>query len=515
MSTLSIRVHFPLGVYTGHRADGSPDPFPDIARLHSALMHSAGTGLCAVEDNGFLVPDEKSLRALRWLENHPPTGMLLPERRPQGSDTSRFIYRKEGTVNTKKSTNQRRVSDGMSLNGPVGYRWESVPDEVADTVRELCADIAVLGEKESTVVIDHRDFEPNLLLDTTSSLFTPGGHGIRSAGKGRTDALTTAYARANPRKFRPQKTTASEEPLPSAVPTGGLCSLRYVRPEPPVPDVPWDRVLILELSGPRIPENQRLDWCVTLHRTLIASIGTDVPSLVTGVYPSGSANRPANQLSIQYLPAPHVERHGTSGESLALLIPRDAAAEDLVRLAEGLSSIRNLHNRHGSRSVRFNGVSVSGDSFWPEPVEGFRRLWSPTPLAVTETRSPKPSRTAGRRWGLADAGVISVAHVWRGEFDVSGASYDERLVRLHEAATARGVRVGSARLRPVNTTRYVHKSRKGNVPQCWTGLVDLGTLAPPTAVVAVGQSRHLGGGLLEPVDVPDALYDTLMGVTHE
>ena len=53
------------------------------------------------------------------------------------------------------------------------------------------------------------------------------------------------------------------------------------------------------------------------------------------------------------------------------------------------------------------------------------------------------------------------------------------------------------------------------MPQCWTGLVDLGTLAPPTAVVAVGQSRHLGGGLLEPVDVPDALYDTLMGVTHE
>ena len=41
MAPVSITAHFPLGVYHGHAADGSPDPFPSPARLLSALVSAA------------------------------------------------------------------------------------------------------------------------------------------------------------------------------------------------------------------------------------------------------------------------------------------------------------------------------------------------------------------------------------------------------------------------------------------------------------------------------------------
>lgn len=517
MSVLSIRARFPLGVYIGHQADGTSDAFPDPARLHAALMHAAGTGTTAVENSGDLVPSADSLDALHWLENNPPVGMYLPERRPQSQDSSRFIYRKEGTVNRKKLTNERRVSDGMSISGPVGYRWDNVPDAVATTLRELCADVAVLGETESTVVLDHEDFIPNFEIDTESSMFSPGGYPVRSPEPGRTAALIAAHAKAHPGKYKVQPTTAGEKPQPNPVPTNGLRSVRYRRPdaEAPAAPVPWDQVLLLELDGPEVPAKERMDWCVTLHKAIIRSIGSDIPAMVTGNYPSGMANRPANQLAIQYFTAAQVSRHVASGESLGLLLPRDAAAEDLEQLARGLGKIRKLWSRHGERTVHFTGVSVDGAAFWQAPQDGYRRLWSPSPVAVTENRSPRPSKTGGHRWGLADAGIVSVANVWRNEFDSISGGSDDRLVQLHAAASGRGARVGSARLKPVDTARFVHKSRRGMVPQCWTGLVDLGTLAPPTVIAAIGQSRHVGGGLLEPVDVPEALYDSLMGAPHD
>lgn len=510
MTTLSIRATFPLGVYTGHRADGSPDPFPDVARLHSALLHAASTGMTAVETGGSLAPTASSIAALRWLENNPPAGIHLPEHRPQGADPSRFIYRNEGTVNKKKSTNQRKVSDGTSLNGPVGYRWKDVPDEIADTIKDLCSDVAVLGETESTVVLDHEDLKPNLELDTTSSMFTAGGHEIRGVMSGRTDALIAAHTFANPGKNRIQNVGSSEEPHPSPVPTAGLRLLRYQRPEPPAPDVPWDQVLLLELDGAPLRDEERMNLCLTFHRAIISAISEDIPAMVTGVYPADTPDRPANQLAIQYFTHAQVERHGVHSHALGLLLPRNASAEDLARLARGLSNIRELRGRHGVRKIRFTGVSVNGDEFWEPPSPGYRRLWSPNPLSVTETRSPKPSKTGGQRWGLADAGIISVAHVWRSEFPAGEGSADQRRIALRQAAIDRGVRVGSARLRPVDTTKYVHKFRRNTVPQCWTGLVDLGTLAPSTVIAAIGQSRHLGGGLLEPVDIPVALYPTLM-----
>jgi CRISPR-associated protein Csb2 len=50
--------------------------------------------------------------------------------------------------------------------------------------------------------------------------------------------------------------------------------------------------------------------------------------------------------------------------------------------------------------------------------------------------------------------------------------------------------------------RYVHRTAEGTVIQPYRATVRLGGLAGQQTVVAIGQSRHLGGGLLVPLDLP-------------
>ncbi|WP_298087734.1 type I-U CRISPR-associated protein Csb2, partial [uncultured Corynebacterium sp.] len=146
MRELNLIARFPLGVYIGHSGKGAADRFPSPLRLHSALLNSAGQGTAAVEESRGLGPSEKSLAALSWLEENPPT--------------RRFIYREVSSVNEKRRTEERRLSDGRAVKGHVGYRWVSVPDDIAETIVELCRDVSCLGETESVVVLEPGDVRP-------------------------------------------------------------------------------------------------------------------------------------------------------------------------------------------------------------------------------------------------------------------------------------------------------------------------------------------------------------------
>ena len=102
MSPLTIRAVFPLGVFQGHRADGSPDRLPDTARLFSALVNAAGQGSEAIAVKGRLEPSSESTAALSWLEKHPPTMIRIPNHVPVSPDRRPDAYRKTGTVQGPK-----------------------------------------------------------------------------------------------------------------------------------------------------------------------------------------------------------------------------------------------------------------------------------------------------------------------------------------------------------------------------------------------------------------------------
>ena len=80
---------------------------------------------------------------------------------------------------------------------------------------------------------------------------------------------------------------------------------------------------------------------------------------------------------------------------------------------------------------------------------------------------------------------------------------------LVAAVSQRGAAVVHVRaVRASDVSRYVHKVNEHAVVRPYTAYLRLGDLAGPCTVQAIGQSRHLGGGLLVPYDIPD---DTRVG----
>ncbi|WJZ03457.1 type I-G CRISPR-associated protein Csb2 [Corynebacterium freiburgense] len=517
MRTLSLVARFPLGVYNGHRRDKRPDWLPDPARLHGALLNSAAQGSHAVEKNNRLEPSAAALEALTWLEEHPPTGIQVPVARWLSNRSGRFAYRKVSSINKKHLTENRPVSDGVALAGPIGWRWEDVPDDVARTVEALAEDISCLGESHSVAIVEPGEVSPTLFLDSAATPFTRGGTSVRVPAPGRTQHLISEYNLAHPKKFpsvSADKKSDSELPRPPRGTHECLREVRYKDPDERLVETPWDQVLLFELSGKPLSSTEHVAVCVAMHRAIVAALGFGASSMVTGKYGQASEFQPANRLAIQYLEADHVARFGLKSHAIALMLPRGASDEELQQLVTGLAAVREIWGRDiGRRRLYFGGVSVAADEFWPEPKPGKVRFWSPASAVIPETR-PVKSSDSSKRWKLADSGLLSLGFVWRDEFEALGKG-QELYRSLRDQVTCRGAFVHDAHTLAVPAAKYVHRSQKSVTVQAWTGLFYLGDLMGPSTIVAVGQSRHLGGGLLVPRDIPEDFARAIIALHEE
>lgn len=130
-----------------------------------------------------------------------------------------------------------------------------------------------------------------------------------------------------------------------------------------------------------------------------------------------------------------------------------------------------------------------------------RRLWEPVSAVVPEVTRQ------GREWRLDDAVLLALAYVCRDQLRPS--SGNDRYRKLVHQVREAGARVITARHLPDSRSEdYVHRMTKGVPVRPLHALVDPGDLLPDRAIFALGQSRHLGGGLMVPVDVP---VDTGLG----
>ena len=141
---------------------------------------------------------------------------------------------------------------------------------------------------------------------------------------------------------------------------------------------------------------------------------------------------------------------------------------------------------------------LDGAEFWLPPAPGRLRLWETVPAAVPDTRG-----YAG--WTFADAALLSLAFVWKRFLPPAPGRGEQRYRLLAAAACERGAAV--VQVRPERTSqvdRYVHKVNEHAVVRPYSAVLSLGELGGDRAVQAIGQSRHLGGGLLLPRDVLQA-----------
>ncbi|SPT55026.1 CRISPR-associated protein GSU0054/csb2, Dpsyc system [Actinomyces bovis] len=513
MTSVGITARFPLGVYHGHAADGSADSFPTPLRLFSALVNSAYTGTTTGPDGAL---SAATLEALNWLENNPPRGLYLPPSSPVNpSQTSRVAYRKTGTIEKKQpKIAPKMISDGIALAGKFGWIWEEMPDSVREILARLCEDVPCLGEMDSPVVLEVSKAEPNWTWLPEATAFTPGGRRVPVPAVGRRAVLEALHQDSRPRKAptesadRLGETSDAVRPFPVSIECTRVLHYAPRGLERPSMGSPWSDVLVFrtEAGAGVLPAEQRLDWCVGFHRALVSRIGDGTPSVITGRYPT-DRSVPANRVAIQYLPESLLSLsnikldHPAPGVFL-VMIPSDISTDDLNVLIAALAGMTYVTSRWGRLRLRRHDELVLTSEFWHAPAAGAVRLWSPTPVAVPEvTRQKGP-------WTFEDAILLSLGFVWRDRLEPVGKG-TQGYRSLVKQVRERGAGVSWYRRTVKSPSSYAHRMPEGMVAQPYTAVLSSGELTGNQELVAIGQSRHLGGGLLAPVDLPAELAESL------
>lgn len=504
MPLQGIVARFPLGVFRGHNKDGSIARFPDTARLFSALLNSAGQGDSAVLKETDTTPTEDALAALRWLENNPPDALHLPPIRHPEREME--AYRDEGIVNQQRKVAKtlRHVS-GTALGGPVAWLWENgIPSDVASTLDRLAADVSCLGEADSPVVLEVSEAEPTHHLDRTATPFSRGGTRVRSVSTGRLDALEKAYQESRRRPRSESAKRNGERTVLHPIPDNGLTTLVYRMPAPVSgldKFAPWPLVAILPIRhGAPITERTAVKWCVTLRSALLSHLGDEAPPIITGRYPD-TVPKPANRVALQYLPAGFVNHHEVEEAAFLVMLPRGIVPMDEENLLQRLKGIRGLRNNLGTQALGPYKL-VSGATFWPENPAP--TLWKPLTPLIPEVRAR--DRRCGRDpWTPYDTLHLSLGLLLR---DLLGQTIpddetvdDPRATWRHLADTVEGLGFTVQdlyQLKDSKVSDFVHKAPAGMVIQPYRALLELAPSLSTTAIMAVGQSRHLGGGLLVP-----------------
>lgn len=518
MAATAILARFPLGVYRGHTADGRVDAMPSPLRLFSALVHAAHTGSTAIE--GGMVSEEVGA-ALDWFEDNPPAGLLRPRSMPLGSSASAGLvaYRDMGVLEKKHvKKGQAATPEGMALAGSIGWFWEEMPARVRTVLKALCDDVPCLGENDSPVVLEVVENPracANWQLEPEASVFDLQGLVVSAPMAGRRATLASVHASARPPKAPSQSADRFKDTETISVfPAPSTCARRVIYVPTTSEDsaerqLPWVRVHVLwadDGSGTFLPPEKRVAACVTLHKAIVRRVRLGVPSLITGHYGKGETV-PANRVAIQYVPATLLTQsrlplaEGVAGAFL-VLEPVNARPDDRAILVQALAGLTGLTSWWGSLDLTLREEVGTAHGFWRSPPSGTTRLWSPLPVAV-----PEVTRQRGG-WTFEDAILLSLGFVWRNHLEpvVRGADGYRNLVRQvrdRDAGVLWHRRITS------NQQAYVHRVPESMVVHPYQALISTGDLGGDADLLTIGQSRHLGGGLLAPVDVPQEMTTEL------
>lgn len=510
-----LTARWPHGTYLGHRPDGTPEALPGFARVFSALVHAGSTGCVAADDaapsdTGFRNLTPGTVSALSWLEEHPPTAMAVPEWPdfiPSRADLRPIRYRAEGAFHKEgprtvyKKTPQT-IGEASWIGAPLSWIWdEAPPRDVRQQIDELCRDVGVLGEADSPVVLevfDATEDTPRTHSLETASFFDPGGITVDVPATGRLQALEEQFSASNPvtkPSIAADKTTLSNGLPRSEAPTAaGLRSMRLRPLGEAEARTPWPTVVLLPvIDGPVIDDAQRVDVAVALHRALIAVIGQECPAIVTGRYSPGVAI-PANRVALHWIPAGAPLADGRAGcAHLAVMLPAGIADTESDAVHRGIARLRPLRTRAGTLVLDAPSLS-RGDQFWAAPAEGTVREWSTDPAAVPErmVKGRDPFEV------LALSAAWSLGNVLRAVDDDAGVG--SARARLQQLERTGGAVLEASAVIVSDPTRYVHRTNRTMPVMPYRARLQLGAALPDTAVLAIGQSRHLGGGLLVPVD---------------
>ena len=508
-----------------------------------------------------LLTDEQICAALNWLENKPPQKILLPY--VIRAESKAIAYRKKGNVQDRKKPKDKvspaaayiataykqHPESGMVLT----WVWHENPSfEMAQTLSSLCGEVPYLGEACSVVELrTHEDYDFPVdarthiwTLSTDSALTSifKKGRAFSFPKKGRLEDLKQAFAAANPAPKGKKKVPvvrdkeAEQNFLNEYLPLQTEGQARYLPPsmqEENVLKAPWVTAFYMEIDQVdtdqtkngkvewKPEESEFVGWAVALHRFLVRQWGTDPSLALVGKYAPGM-NRPANNVSIQIFDSEFKEAYSQQlrkevaekKPGFLILLPCDMAKTDIQQLHDACvrAKGKTLYYSPNKPTLRLGNTTViDAEHLWKPVAEGMCRYWTIRPMAIAETR-PIPDPKRNRKWGVQEAICLALGHVWRdsyvpqtGSGHHAQTSREERYWDLVDAVKSKTshFRIFDWRaVYRVNMTDYAHHADSSNVLHGMQALIAIsdGAGSLDCAAMAIGQSRHLGGGFLVPVD---------------
>lgn len=489
MTHVGISITFVDGVYRGRDSNESPESLPGLDRVYSALVaasHRAGV---------------HADTALRWLEDNPPDVAVIPDHFPLSSSAMK-LYRRTEVVTADKGEYAAPSTDfgyGSVMGGNLEFGWEAVPSDVSQTLSEVVSEVAYIGNSDSSVIATWGELGvPTHRRGTPEDWFgSSGAITMARPVTGRLDELSERHRRATeaPKRYKeltliPKSSNVNNERKALAEKSRDyrrkLSATTWV---PFIADTevertgPWNRAVWLPLLEEVVDAN-RAKVAGHLHRALVKvadqSMG-QAPLCLVGKFPDG-VQRPANNVSIQVIPAGVGVKHsqssgGDSDAGVLVLVPSSASDADASIVLDAAFALR------GTRVALGAPVEVDPLRWWAGAPHGERRVWETYPLAVSEKVGVSASLAA----------ATAVRHAFRdhpsvGDVEVLRASRNDR----------------------GNVADYVHRTSRtplkggGETPVrygMFSAVLDLSPVLPDTAVSAIGQSRHFGGGLLIPRNI--------------
>lgn len=556
-----IAARFLMGLYQGRDSSGEPERYPTPDRLFKALLSVACLNYGYTSEGCH--ESEQISETLRWLESNPPDKIRLPS--AILSDGYGVVaYRDKGF--TEKHKVKMASSPAVSayryqIDDALEWIWLNPPSErIAECLENLCEEIPYLGESCSKVHViaqvrgDDADTPDQrsrtYVKDDVMDLEALNSHiFINCPTQGRLEELCANHNKLNSRKVSNRKIDekkVQETNLLAEIPEGrSVIAVAYRGEGLDTRDSarmvqPWDRAILLpvRVASPHAEwqplQLQTVRWAVAMHRFLIRKWGFGAPAVLTGKYMKiPGIPQPANNVAIHVLSDSLGKEFSSKLQStirqqlpaFLILIPREMSTEDFAGLCDVCQRSQgdSLYCGHDLETLEFGEPRIFDDStIWQEPANDRVRYWKPLPFAMAETRAFTDPQ-GRRKWRARETIALSIAHVWRDLFD---ASYPERTGHqakeqgYWDAADAvlndsSPVQIVGAK--PAFRTHmedYAHHVQESNVLRGCNALIRFSEdCANECCAMAIGQTRHLGGGLLVPVDIPNDLiaHDPVTG----
>lgn len=545
-----IRVSFLMHTYQGANETGESELYPSPERFYKAVVAAAynAFGFGAEFRGDDRTMDDATIRdALSWLEGNPPDAIRLPRERHVVSRA--VVYRKRG--NWDKKSGEPAIKEALACSsvaydssekGDLIWQWKQAPDErVAGALRDLCWEIPYLGEACTPVRIttDEPSTYPlpeSLVREEHVPLWMlPSVTQFHFPLPGHLEDLQQGHALAYPKRVSKPSGNETEKNVLTNVLYPTVGSAGYIPAKAPAKErfvMPWNRCFFIPVTSPQqwAPrERQLVAWSVAMHRLLVHQWGYGASPMLTGRYDSvqDSKQRPANNVAIHILTS---DFRGIVDAELRdilpgflVMVPHDMPVDEVGRLADVCASLegkRLFFSRNGDTLYLGKMREIDADKIWAAVPEGSKRYWIPYPLCIRETYPVKRLKGQEAVWGVKESMALAIGHVLRERFvdsedtGIGKADADEgrrqsywSLVN-HVCAEESPVKIFHAHAESrTSMIDYVHKTQPRTLISGMNAWLRFDDDDMNRTVMAIGQSRHLGGGLLVPIDIPQNLID--------